>query len=207
MDECNSPFKLPQHLDTILLNGLIARGIGRKEGRRAWYFSATHPQQSKAVLDQKSWQPQIVPDVNHMWHTEAVHEFDLANTQDMGLKFYQTFSCAVVHLGDIPSECIARVVGHDRSIIKERPSEVAPSALAIQTDVRASGDQPQKRLCLIGSRGMRSPNKDEFFFFLRKKRTTKTHTIKQKKKTTTKTHTHTRKTHTKRKNTFYFSIF
>ena len=41
------------------------------------------------------------------------YEIDHVKAQDMGLKFYQTFSCAVVHIGDIPAECIARVVSND----------------------------------------------------------------------------------------------
>ena len=53
--------------DKILLNGLIAGGTGRKEGRQTCYFSAAHPQKSKAVLDQKNRNPQIVPYVHHMW--------------------------------------------------------------------------------------------------------------------------------------------
>ena len=73
----------------------------------------------------------------------------------MGLKFFQTFICVAVHVGDVPAECIARVVGHDQAILYERPPEVAPRAPAIQEAVRASGnrlhdpDQQQKRLDLI----------------------------------------------------------
>ena len=38
-----------QYVDKLLLNGRIAGGIGRKEGSQACYFSAAHPQQSKAA--------------------------------------------------------------------------------------------------------------------------------------------------------------
>ena len=69
----------------------------------------------------------------------------------------QTFSYAVFHFGDILAECTARAVGHDQTILYERPSEVTPNDPAIQADVRASGDrlfdqdQQQKRLDLIRS--------------------------------------------------------
>ena len=44
----------------------------------------------------------------------------------MGLKFYQTFCGAAGHVGDIPTECTARIVGQYETILYERPSEVAP---------------------------------------------------------------------------------
>ena len=69
--------------------------------------------------------------------------------------FYQPFIFVVVQFGDVPAECIARIVGHDQAILYERPSEVAPHAAAIEEDVRASGerlldpDQKQKRPDLL----------------------------------------------------------
>ena len=42
-----------QHFDRIILNGLIAGGIGGKEVRQVCYFTAAHLQQSEAVSDQK----------------------------------------------------------------------------------------------------------------------------------------------------------
>ena len=48
---------------------------------------------------------------------------------------------AVVHFGDIPAECSSRVLGHDQTVLSERPSEVVPHAPAIQADVRASCDR------------------------------------------------------------------
>ena len=59
----------------------------------------------------------------------------------MGLNLYQTFIYAVVHFGDVPAECVARVVGHDQTILLERPLEVAPHAPAIQADFSESGDR------------------------------------------------------------------
>ena len=50
----------------------------------------------------------------------------------MSPTFYQPFSCAVVHCGDVPAECIARVVGHDKKDLCERPLQ----------DFRASGERP-----------------------------------------------------------------
>ena len=46
----------------------------------------------------------------------------------MVLEVVDTFRCVVVHFGDIPADCIARVVGHDHTILSERPSEVTPHA-------------------------------------------------------------------------------
>ena len=141
MDECNLSIKFP---------AVLRQGIGRKEGRRACYFLAVQPQKSKAALDQKSWQPHIVPHLHHKWHTDTICEIDLVKAQDMCLKFYHTFSFAVVHFGDVPAECIERVVGHDRTILYERPSEVAPHERAIQEDFGASGGRlPGSRIVLI----------------------------------------------------------
>ena len=75
------------------------------------------------------------------------------------LAFYQPVSDAVVHFGDNPADCVARVVGHDQTLLFERPSEVAPLAPAIQADFRTSGDrmmdkdQQERRLYLIGCCG------------------------------------------------------
>ena len=46
-------------------------------------------------------------------------EIGMVKAQDMCLTFYQTFSDATVHFGDVPAECIARVVGHDQTILFE----------------------------------------------------------------------------------------
>ena len=146
-----------QHLDKILLNALSARGTGRKAGTQSCYLSAAHPQQSKAVPDQKSWQQQLVPHVHHKWHIDKVYDIDFLKAQEIGLKLYKTFSCAVVHTGDTPAECIEKVVGHDQTKLCERPSEVTPNDPAIRADVRASGDQmldqgqQQKTLDLKGN--------------------------------------------------------
>ena len=122
------------------MNGLIAEGIGREEGRRACYFSAAHPQKSKAVPHLKNRQPQLVLSVHQKWHTDTIYEIDLINAQEMGLTYFQSFSYVVFHFGDIPAECIiARVVGYDQTILHERRSEVAPHTLARQEDFRASG--------------------------------------------------------------------
>ena len=85
------------------------------------------------------------------------------------LTLFQTLSVAVVHVGNIPAECIAKFVGHGQTILCGRPSEVVPHALAIQAYFRASGDrlleqdQQQKKLDLIKScvKFLLSPNKDE----------------------------------------------
>ena len=55
----------------------------------------------------------------------TIYEINLIRARDMGLQFYRTFSDAVVHFGDIPADCIARVVGHDQTILHERPLEAA----------------------------------------------------------------------------------
>ena len=77
------------------------------------------------VFDQRSWKFQIVPYVHHKWPTDTVHEIELVKARDLGLKFHQTFSYAVVHFGDIPAECVARVVGHDQTDSYESALEVA----------------------------------------------------------------------------------
>ena len=45
------------------------------------YFSAAHPQKSKAVFDQKCWKPQIVPYVQHKWHADTIREPDLVKAE------------------------------------------------------------------------------------------------------------------------------
>ena len=60
-----------KYLDKLLLNGLIAGGTGRKEGRQACYFSAAHSQIGEAVLGQGGSGPQIVPYMHHKWYTDT----------------------------------------------------------------------------------------------------------------------------------------
>ena len=131
-----------QYIDKIVFIGLIAGGTGRKEGGQACYFSAAHPQQYKAVPDQKSWDSQLVPCVHHKWLTDTVYEMALVKTQEMGLTFYHTFSCVVVLVGDFQQNVLQESY--------ERPSEVAPHARAIQADVRVDGrsldSDQQKRI-------------------------------------------------------------
>ena len=54
-----------QYFAKVLLSGLIAGGTNRKEGRQSCYFSTAHPQQNKAVPDQKSWRPHLTLHVHH----------------------------------------------------------------------------------------------------------------------------------------------
>ena len=109
---------------------------------------------AERYLIKKSWKPQLVL---YIGIPTQFMRLILVKTQEMGLTFYHTFSYAVVHLGDIPAQCIARIVGHDETILYERPSEVTPNTPSIQADFRASvdrmldQDQQQKRLDLTGS--------------------------------------------------------
>ena len=138
-----------QYLAKTTLNGLIAGGTGRKEGRQACCFPAAHPQESKGAPDRRSWEPQFVPYEHHKWHTNTIYGIDLVKAQEMGLKCFQSFSYAVVHFGDIPAPCMARVVGPDQTIVFERPSVVTPNAPAIRAVFRAWGgrllDQDQQK--------------------------------------------------------------
>ena len=76
----------PQYLDKFLFNGLIEGGIDRKESTQACHFSAEHPHQSKAVLDLESLQPQLVPYVHRMWHTDMACESYQVKAQRICLK-------------------------------------------------------------------------------------------------------------------------
>ena len=130
-----------QFFDKLLLNGLTAAGTGRKEGRQACYFSAAHLQKSKAVLEQKSWQPQVVPCVHHKWHTAIIFEIDLVKSTRDGSKM----------LSSIQSCCCSNRRRSSSMCCKSRWTR----SEAIQADFRASGDwlldpdQQQKRLDLI----------------------------------------------------------
>ena len=77
------------------------------------------------------------PYFHHKWHTDTVYETDLFKADSMGLKFFQTFSYAVVHFGDISAESIARENGHDQTFLYQRPLEATPNNPATQADSRA----------------------------------------------------------------------
>ena len=62
----------------------IVGGTERKQGRQVCYISAAHPKEGKAVLDRKSWEPQLVPYVHHKWHTDTICGTDLVKVQEMG---------------------------------------------------------------------------------------------------------------------------
>ena len=99
----------------------------------------------------------MVPNVYHKWLTDAIYETDLVKAHEIGLTLSHTLSCAVVHFGDVPADCRARVVRHDQTILNEIPSEVTPNDPAIQAHVRASvdrlldQDQQQRMLDLLTS--------------------------------------------------------
>ena len=97
---------------------LLGRASSEKQGR-------TGPQELEST--DRSFRS-----IHDKCHSGTIYEIDLVKAHDTGLKFYQTFSYAVVRFGDVPAECVARVVGHDDTILCERPSEVAPHAPAIQ---------------------------------------------------------------------------
>ena len=59
---------------------------------------------------------------------QDIRQTSMFKAQIMDLQFYQTFSCAAVHFGDVPSECIAGVVRHDQTSFHEKQSDVAPHA-------------------------------------------------------------------------------
>ena len=172
MDECTLIIQVPiSTLDKILLKGLIAGGTGRKRGRTDMSFvSPCIGRKAKRYLIENVVSHSLFLKFTTSGKTDAICEIDLVQAQEMCLKFNQTFSCAVVQFGDIPAEGNARVVGHDQTILYQRPSDVAPSAPAIQADFRASGDglldqdHCQKRLDPTGIRVhfvLQSPNKDE----------------------------------------------
>ena len=60
--------------------------------------------------------PQLVPYVHQKWRTDTAYVIDKVKVQKMILKLYQTFNVVVVHFADILTDCIARVVGHVRTI-------------------------------------------------------------------------------------------
>ena len=132
-----------QFVDKLLSNGLFTGGTGRQKGRQACYLSAAHPQERvrrypiKKVGSHNS-SPTFTTSGIPMQFMKLT---DVVKANNTGLKFYQTLSYVVVHFGDFPAECIARVVGYDKTILCERPSEVTPQAQAIQPDVCASGDR------------------------------------------------------------------
>ena len=104
-----------QFFDQIMLNCLIAGGTGSKEGRQACYVSAAHPQESTAVPDRKSWLPRPfttsdIPTHVSNWYGQSTRDWSRM------LPHVQFCCCS-------PRRCIARVVGHDQTILYARPSE------------------------------------------------------------------------------------
>ena len=117
-----------------MVNGLIAGGIGRKEGRQACS------------------QPRILHKAMHQLNRKiASHRSFFTFLMASGTPTQFTSGDIPAESGDIPAENFARVVGLDQTIWYERPSGVAPHALAIQAGFGTSGDrlldqdQQQKR--------------------------------------------------------------
>ena len=86
----------------------------------------------------------------HKWLSAQFMTLDWSKqikAEDIGEKcIHLSVRLLFVHFGDIPAECIARIVGDDQTILYERPSEAAPHAPAIQADFRASGDRFMRNL-------------------------------------------------------------
>ena len=125
-------------------------GPGRKESIQARYFSAAHPQQSKAVLDQKRWQPQIVPYVHHKWHADTVW-----SKHTEGSKFISTTSVMLlVTSKTIQQNALQDQLGTIKGSCTKDRQKSRRTHQENQADFCASGDrlldrdQQQKRLDL-----------------------------------------------------------
>ena len=89
---------------------------------QACYSSAAHPQDSKAVPEQKSWEPQLVIFVHSKWHTDTIYEIDLVKAQSMGLNSFkhsvlllftsETFQQNVLQVAD----CLTKINKREGSI-------------------------------------------------------------------------------------------
>ena len=73
-----------QHLDKNMLQGLIAGGTGRREGRQECYFSAAHSQESEAIPDRSSWHTQLVPYVHNKRPTDTIYQIDMVQNTRYG---------------------------------------------------------------------------------------------------------------------------
>ena len=98
-----------QFLDQILTHALTAQEIGKKKRQTSigMLVLSRASSEKKRVLDHKNWTPQFI--------TSGIPVE----------KIFETILYAVIHFGDVPAECVARVVRHDQTILYERPSEVA----------------------------------------------------------------------------------
>ena len=156
MDECNLSFMLPAVPRQTSVEWFDRRRNRQESRQRNMLLLSRAPAKKQNGTRSEELAATALLFVHNEWHTDTIREHDLVKAQDMGPQFHQTFSFAVVHFGDIPAECIASVVGHDQTILFERPSQVAWHAQAIQGDFRASGDrlldqdQHQKRLDIMG---------------------------------------------------------
>ena len=77
MDDCNLSFKFP----AVLRKDSVARSDYRRN-RQTSMLLLSRASASKVVPDRKSWEPQLVPNVHHKWHTDITNETDLVKAQE-----------------------------------------------------------------------------------------------------------------------------
>ena len=70
-----------------MLNGLIARGIGKKEDRHAMYVLLGRASPAKQGSDQQSWEPKLLPHVHDKRHTDTTREMYSVKEEEIGLTF------------------------------------------------------------------------------------------------------------------------
>ena len=105
------------NIDSILRNGLLAGGATEQSGRRQHcYFSIRDPRhaargQERPVTSGVTQRPYPI----HDKFINALYQINLRRARELGLRFYQTPSLAVLCDENIPPECILKITDmHDQ---------------------------------------------------------------------------------------------
>ena len=112
-----------QATNTIQKSTVLWGGRGLQTGRQDLCFSALHPFTKKHNGPGESSvtpSPDFHKHVRHFFLKKYVPDLEMA--QRVGRTFFQMRSCATVHFGNLPPECLLRVESLDGQIIQKTPS-------------------------------------------------------------------------------------
>ena len=144
------PWGCSYDASSILKSGLFAGGRESKEGRQTIFFTPLKP--FGDISDEEEPRDDLSKPRKVHYHSkwksrqDAVYWIILARAQDKGLQFWQTRSHAVIVCGNVPADCICKVISQKRKrTFFERLSTLRPAQKIVLKSAWQSQQQQQQQ--------------------------------------------------------------
>ena len=106
------------NLDSIIRNGLLAGGTDVKKGRRQHcYFSIADPRNVRGRPQLESMSGVTTTPYGMAESADVVYMVNVRRANELGIRFYQTRSLAVLCEHNVPPECIIAVLTRDNNVL------------------------------------------------------------------------------------------